>query len=1160
MSKPSMWTSLLLLAVLLAGAVAPLALGQSIYGTITGVVTDPSGAVVPGARVTLTNVGSGDIRRTVTNADGFFTFASVPAASYTVTVENQGFQTWEQTGIALTGAERRNIDISLAVGSAAEKVEVVAATDIVAPVDSGEKAATLTTKQLQDFTVVGRSAAEFIKILPGFAISGTGTSNRSNFSGEVIGINGNGDAGSQSAFNGAYSPNGLGGGSIDITADGAHVSDPGCNCATPVNPNTDMIQEMKVLTSNFSAENSKGPIVLNSIAKAGTRDFHGTGYLYARHYSMNANDALNNSLGVNEFGDMNAPRPENKFWFPGGNIGGPVLIPGTNFNKNRDKLFFFTGFEKYFQTLDTGLLRTTVPTEGMRAGNFSAAELAKLGRTAAGTPARIPLGFEEAGGMIPGSAQSELGKKLLGLYPLPNADPSATGGYNWVRQEVFDQNSLQWMSRVDYSISDNTKLFVRYNLQDEQQLFPVTLWWRNGALPYPTPIVGENQSQSVSASLTHVFSPTLTNEFVFGYTYIAFPNVFQDPDKVSRSGLGINFNGIYDNGVDQIPSIEDPTWNAGYGATIFNPGGFEAGGNRGLFADKFMPSFSDTVSKVWGTHTLKVGGYYEYIINKQPANANSNGDFQLNNNPTSGGTGNQFADLLVGRPWQYNEANKNPMHDIGYHIGEFFVQDSWKATRRLTFELGVRASHLGNWFDRLNNGYAVWYENLYNPNASVNDFPGWSWHGRDDNVANAGFKSTALFWAPRFGIAYDIFGTGNTVFRGGWGRFYYQTPQFTTGIDVAAGQVSTTVCCNRSFAEIEATNPNTLASLSEGIDPTDDNRPLTTSYSATISQKVFGGSLLEVSYVGNQSDNLLNTNRAGSDINAIPGGYLFTLQGVDIGADGFDPNPYRPRKQYQRINLVRRNLYSNYNSMQVTWVRQRGRLNTQVNYTFGKSMGIVGENDLLNIDNNYGVLGNNRTHIFNAAYSIEVGNPVQGNAFLKGLANGWQISGITQWQSGVNLTANSGNLAFDVNYGDARVDGDPINAVTWFGTNAIANVRPILTCDPTANLGERQYLNPSCFAVPTSRGQSGPNVLPAIYGPAFFNSDLSLFKNFQITESQRLQFRFSGYNFLNHPLWSFRPNELRLNIGPGTTLDPNFGTTQEKLGRRIVQLAVKYYF
>src|SRR4051794_4175682 len=439
--------TIILCVALMALAVAGTA--QMISATLTGVVSDASEAVVPRAKVTVVNMTSLDVRRTVTNEDGYFTFASLPSGTYKVTVEAPGFISYELTDLQFTGAEKRNVNVVLKLGSTTEKVEVTSAVDLVTPVDSGEKAAVLTTRQLQDFSVVGRSAAEFIKILPGFAISGTGTENRSNYNGEVIGINGNGDGGSQSALNNAFNVNGLPTNSLDITADGAHVSDPGCNCATPVNPNTDMIQEFKVLTSNFSAENQKGPAVIQSVAKSGTRDFHGTGYLYARHNALNSNDWLNNFNA--------APKPDNKYFFPGGNIGGPVLIPRTGGNKNRDKVFFFTGFEEYLQTLDTGLLRATVPTEAMRAGNFSDAELRKteglvggVYKTQSGNPASRLNPTQFPTGIIPSNMIDPTGKALINLYPLPNADPNQTGGFNYVKQIVFDQNSYQWMSRVDY--------------------------------------------------------------------------------------------------------------------------------------------------------------------------------------------------------------------------------------------------------------------------------------------------------------------------------------------------------------------------------------------------------------------------------------------------------------------------------------------------------------------------------------------------------------------------------------------------------------------------------------------------------------------------------------------------------------------------------------
>ncbi len=767
----------LLLAVLAASTLS----AQGIYGTLTGLVSDPSAAVVAKAKVTLKDAQSGSLRETVTNNDGYFTFASVPVGTYDLNVEAKGFNTYKVSGIALGGGEKRNIDVSLQVGNTSTEVNVTGVADAIAPVDSGEKSSTLTSKELQNFVETGSNAAEFIKIMPGFGIQ-NGTSNKSNYSGETIGINANGDAGSQSPLNNAYSYNGLPSNSLDITADGAHVSDPGCNCDTPVNPNSDMIAEFKVLTSNFSAENQKGPAVISSVAKSGGKDFHGSAFLYARNYALNANDALFNANGQ--------PKPQNKYYYPGGTLGGPVLFPGTKFNRKRNKLFFFTGYEYYYQVLDTGLLRATVPTAGELTGNFSPAEVAKEGNITAsgGPPGQIKNVAQYPGGIIPASLIDKNMQNLMKLYPQPNADPNATGGYNYVQAENFNQNNIQWMSRVDYSISDNTKLFVRYNLQRETQLFPVGLWWRQtDQVPYPTSVKGKNKSDSVTASLTHVFNPSMTNEFVFGYTYIGFPNVFADPSKVDRSQVGYGYKGLFKNGVPQIPSFGGNGWQAEEAALVFNPGGFEAGGPAaGLYADKWMPSFSDTASKVAGTHTLKFGFFWEWIRNSQPANNNTNGNLNVNaSNPNS--TGNEYADLLTGTLNGYNETSFNRINDIAYSTYEGFIQDSWKVNRRLTLELGLRLTHFTPWADRTGAGYSIFDYSQYKSTCSPLQYCGFEWNKRDSSVPIGGFPTRKLFYQPRFGLAYDVFGKGNTVVRGGWGRFYYHSGQFTSGLDVAAG-------------------------------------------------------------------------------------------------------------------------------------------------------------------------------------------------------------------------------------------------------------------------------------------------------------------------------------------------------------------------------------
>lgn len=1150
--------------------IGSLAYGQSIFGTLTGVVSDPSGAAVPKARVHLRSESTGSLRDTVTNTDGYFTFASLAVGDFTyeLTVESQGFSTYKAAGIALGGGEKRNVNVTLKVGETTETVEVKAGVEQLATVDSGEKSATLTTKELQNYVQVGSNAAEYIKIMPGFALN-NGTSNRANYDGQVIGINGNGDAGSQSPLNNAFSYNGLPGNSLDITADGAHVSDPGCNCDTPVNPNSDMVAEFKVQMSNFSAENQKGPIVASSVAKWGTNQFHGSGFFYARHYVLNANDALNNATQTE--------RPQNKYYYPGSTIGGPVLIPGTSFNKSRNKLFFFTGFQYFYQVLDTGLLRATVPTPGMLQGNFSPSEIAKIGPyTASGGPpgqlsaaalARFP------GGIIPPSMIDPNMVALMKLYPAANHTPTLDQPFNYIQSEIFNQNNTQWMSRVDYNISDNTKLFVRYNLQRETQLFPVGYWWRNtDQVPYPTPLEGKNVSKSVTASLTHVFSPSMTNEVVFGYSYIGFPTYFQDPKKVDRATVGYNYRGLYKNGVSQIPSFGN--FNSTEAALIFNPGGgWATTGAKYHYATKYMPSLSDTMSKVWGTHTFKAGLFWEYIRNAEPLSNSTNGTMIFA--PSNAFTyGNLYADMVTGNiSGEYDETNYNPHDDTAYNTYEAFVQDSWKFNKRLTLDLGVRFTHFQPWMDRNGFGMAIFDYSKYSSSCAPTDYCGFVWHKRDPKVPIGGFPTRALFYQPRFGLAYDVTGSGKTVIRGGWGRYYYHIGNFGGPQDLGEAVYSVAITPSITGSRLFAKNIDTLnfanAALSPSVtDSKDDLQPYTDSYSFTISRRLPWMSLLEVSYVGNQTRDIPSTANGASlgfntkNINLVPVGALLASKNGGVDPNALNPNNFRPLQGFADLYVATNNGWANYNALQVTWVRTQGRYTINMNYTFGKALGIVNFADQFNLNNNYGVQPGNRTHIFNAAYSIELGNFTR-NKIGGGVINGWQLSGITQIQSGANLTGFSGSANFGLNLNSVNIPGTNyvVSNASLLGTTDI-QLNPILTCNPTSNLKPHQYINASCFSFPTQIGQNGPTELPAIYGPAYFNWDLGLFKNFQITESKKLQFRVNGYNFLNHPLWSFNGSHLTLGFD-GTTgkmNTPDFGIVTDKQGRRIIQLAVKFFF
>lgn len=1122
----------------------PPAAGQQITGTLTGIVTDNAGAVIPGAEVVLTNDSSGSVLRTQTNGEGFFAIAGVAAASYTLRVQSEGFAVLERTGVVFRPGDKRHLsDLVMQIGAVTETVTISAAPDTVTPLDSGEQSSVVTGEQLRELSVVGRSAAEFIKILPGMAPTGAGVVNAPGYNGEVIGINGNGDGGNgrQSAL-GYFSGNGQPGRAMDIVTDGANTADPGCNCATPVNPNIDMIQEFKVMTSTYSAEHAKGPIIMNAVTKGGGKDFHGSAYYYFRDYNLNSNDWALNRAG--------RERPKARYMFPGGNFGGPVLFPGTEFNKNRDKLFFFAGYEYFYQRIDTGALQAIVPSEAMRNGDFSdTAYMSKLGSVDA---SRQPTGEGIVGGVIPPSLWENRGRILMDLFPLPNADPGTNAGKNYTEALVYQQPMHQFSTRVDYNISDYTKLFVRYNLQREQQHFPVTLWGRSGdAVPYPTEVLGANRSDSISASLTKVFTPTITNEAIFGYTFIDFPNTFVNPDAVSRKALGYPLEGIYKNGVDQIPN----TIFAQNLARISNRGGF----NPTYPATKWLISAADNLSMFKGSHSLKMGFYWQVILQDQPDSGNSQGQytFRPNHNITSG---NAFADALLGVYQNYAEQNFNPMVQQGYHSFEFYVQDSWKLTRTFTLEAGMRFSHLQPWHDVSDAkiGFAIFDDAKYSNNpADLAKYTGLDYYGINKDVPIGGAQTRALFYQPRLGMAWDLFGSGRTIIRAGAGIFRYNDPTCCAGaFNVAAGQRANTLTQPGYMKDIDSFSPRTVKTGLTVVDFYDDIKPASYNWSFEIGHRLPKNMFFRAAYVGNAGRNLLNGGTA-RDINRVPYGAMINTPNASV-------DNFRPRTNYAAINRIVHDFYSNYHSLQSTYSVQMRGLNVQAAYTFSKALGIRGNGDQMGDafyrENNYGILGIDRTHMFNVSYVYQFPNVAKSNAFAKAVANGWQISGITTMATGVELTANdSANFGVTgfLPDGKTRINNQVIN-----GTPAYI-AQPFVTCNPLEGLGENQYVNGACFAPPTVMN-NGPTMYPYyMRGPALSSHDLSIFKNFQIGENKRFQFRASAYNFLNHPLNTFLANDPRLDLSfdaAGKLANPNFGIVSGKTGRRVLQLGLKFYF
>src|ERR1041385_8637011 len=609
-------------------------------GTVTGTVTDQSGAVVAKAKVTLHNEGTGDDRTTNSNDSGYFSFGTVNPGTYTVKVSAANFKSAERKGIAVRPGDVRDInDIALQVGTSTDIIEVTGVADEIAPTDSGERSAVLTSKQIDNLTLLGRDATELIRTLPGFgAYNGGGLSNHLAQDSQIV-----------SPTSGAVGQNFVSGanpfrGGTDLTMDGAHILDNGCNCGATTTVNGDMVSEVKVQTSNFGADSAKGPLVVNVIGKSGTTSYHGEGYIHARDESLNSLDwAFKHQMLTSPKG-LVTPSPS-RFMYPGAQFGGP--IPGTG-----KKLVFTTAFEYYYQNgvplqglTVPGLLTNSVPTVSMRAGDFSTtgsnsspgsstvqdnADLCNgLGFPQGNwSPLCGDLGYSIAGQIDPGAAA------LIAQAALPNADPSKTGGFNLLVPENLDQNGWMWRTRVDYNLSENTKIYGTYQVQKETDNVPVHLWWQpTNSIPFPGGMSSKDNSQTISGHFVKIISPTLTNDFSTGVGYINYPLVKNDKNAWTASTVGYPYAQVFpNNNTDWAPDYGNGYWLSGMPQMI-QPDIFENGCKSGacnapFIWQKWNYSLEDDVTKSYKTHTIKAGFYWERTVNNQGAFSDYNGHFE----------------------------------------------------------------------------------------------------------------------------------------------------------------------------------------------------------------------------------------------------------------------------------------------------------------------------------------------------------------------------------------------------------------------------------------------------------------------------------------------------------------------------------------------------
>ena len=1214
-----------LLGLLLFLCCAPGALAQGLSGsTLRGVVKDPTGGLVANASVKLISSRSGAEREVKSNDEGTYVFTAVEPGAYTLRVEAAGFKAHQQTEFMLAPSDSRNLDVALEVGAPTETVTVTADA-VPIKTDTGERSDTLSAKQLDNLSIIGRSSLELLRILPGVVAPDPNDLEFNSFGG-----------GSNNTA--SYTVNGIRGVNNNVSIDGSRVIDIGSNSGTIITANNDMVQEVTVKTSNYAAEYGSSTVQVFATTKGGSKEFHGEVYDYIRPKSLQASDRSNTIAGAN--------KPNTSFKYPGGNVGGPVYLPrfgegGKPYWEAKDRLFFFVGLEFQRQIRDPGTKLGTAPTAAERNGDFSQSLSSRAGNvfcpatTAWNANCATPV---PGGNFTP--FKNPLGAALLNLFPLPNfKGTGANISRNYASSVIAPENRSDLKMRFDYKVSNSTNVYLRLARESESDDSPYGIWWGPSAYELPSHLVGTNLGRSAAANITSVLSPTMTNELVVSASKLKLNYDFKDPTKVSKSGLGLSNLQLPfgSRAVTPYAPLALISWDVN--ANVWEPGGIP------LFAFNDSESLSETLSKVHGNHTFKFGGLIEKAGKFQNQTAATEGqiEYEGGGNNHGGGSavftsGNAFANLYSGVINGIDQATNVPSGHFKFWNYEGYAQDSWKFRSNITIELGARLSYYTNNAEQTGLGVAF-STTAYKRGAGafLNNDPtkpnGMLTEASGQLPKGIYAKNVPLRVAPRLNVAWDVFKDGSTVIRGGGGVFYnrvqgnYQYGILTSPPNLLSvhadswgnGQHPITLDNLTQFNPF--TNPSSLSRpdlYTQDPDPKTNKIPRVVTTSLSIARRLPFQNVLEVAYVGTFGRHLPQS----YSFNFVFPHTTGTLGNADLS------NPLHRAALGQNIGFlnaqllpfpdwgaVKYNEYigvSNYHSMQLTLNRQLGKsLQYFLTYTFSKALGTAAVNesdgsqwiDPINGHNTYGILSYDRTHIFNLSYNYNLPKFARGsfdNWFTRGVLNGWQMSGITTIQSGRPIRIKFGGAAESTSALFSYLG----NTVTvGANTGQASAVAPLFSRNPvTGNTNlNSPYLDIAAISVPAFGG-NGPSQSPFyMRSPTTKNFDVTFFKNFNITESKKLQFRAGLFDVFNQAF----PNpdsgdfgNLTINTlntpdtangkpcfylpantpnGQGTVgannvcdptkgfiIDPNsaasFGKVISKHGHRRVELAFKFYF
>ena len=1163
-SKKGMGALWIALAVMIV-ALTPCVWGQD-NATITGNVADASGAVVANATVDLTNIATGQLRETKSNAVGDYRVANVGVGTYTLTAVASGFEKFTRTGIIVSVAQTLEENLTLAVGSQAQTV-TVQADALQVETETSEVSTLISGEQVEQLSTNGRNIVQLAALGMGVV------NNLSSFGGINALTSANGIS-----FNGTRTTHNV------YLLDGTELNDRGCGGCYMVLPSQDSIAEFQTLDSNYSPDygiGSGGTITM--VIKSGGRRYHGEVYEYNRNTAYNANDYFNKQAG--------RARPEFMLNEPGGNISGPLFIPHV-FNENKTRTFFFYNEEwrRLIQGATPALYSTIMTSNFPTAGqdlSYTPYVANPVIPVVPNLPSNATYTALETGlGLTPGkpfplnaNGTYKIPRQMLdpntvaeansGIFPKPNlpngyqftASPAAP---NYVREDTL---------RIDHAINSKMQLMGHYVHDAVNPTFIPPLW----AGGYPT--VGTtmtNPSYTAAIKLTQTYSPNVLNETAFLYsgnkiTLTPF-GVGGTNITLPSSWSGTSYFPVANNVGNDLPAI---TFSGKpFGATATESYWPWRNGYEGF-------EYRDDLSWTKGRHQFKFGAGVLHDYKNQQLQANTQGTANFSSSNTNF-SGDAYVDFLLGLANSFTQLQfLSDKHWVNNNYNGY-VNDNWHFNKHLVLNIGMRYDGMPHAFERYNqfaNFVPAFYNtSLGNPvNASTGTLNPSSLttfscsttrcatNGEQfylNGLAEAGVggfprgnvTNRYNTWEPRIGFAYDIAGNGKTVIRGGAGMFYERVqgndvynaalnPPFAyqpSGNNVMFSNTNTSALTGLTTTQ---SFPSTMTTIKYNYPP-----PGTADYSLGIQHQIAPSMIAVVQFVGSDGWDQNNDRQ----INVLPLSDLTDRKSV---AGGANANPFRNFPGFNSINQEENETNFNYNSLQAGLrMDNKHGLTTQLSYTWSHNIDI-GQNDLAGLNAPYNAkydrgsdAGLDRRHVFNASYVYAL--PFfekSGNFAAREVVGGWSISGITAVQTG---TANNITLT--------GVDTVGLGN----GSNRPDLVSPVVYLNPKASAGggTGHYFSKASFATPATPWGGGSTTngygtarKDTVRGPGFQHWNLSLFKVVPLTpgEGTKLELRFESFNTFNHT------NFTTIDSSTG---DGNFGSVTADFDFRVLELGGKITF